>query len=231
MPIARRPLLEYWLCTLCRSEISKVLVNIHHHRCVVEEFLKQPQFEGWVCDVFEPKLLGTAGTIRQNWKALENRRILLIHADNWCQCDFSKFLDFHLYHRPQHTVMTMMTFRSESPSDCGILELDPNGVVTKLHEKVDDPPGNLANGAIYLLEPTVLDWLMQNPTVTDFSTEVLPQFFDQIATWENTGIHRDIGKISSLRLAQLDPMPKQCWPEAQSWYHGFQDNSIHSMVC
>ena len=230
MPISGRPLLEYWLCTLSRCAISRVLVNIHHHRRIVETFLNQPHFEGWVSGVFESHLLGTAGTLRNNREVLKDRRILLIHADNWCQCDIADFLDFHVYHRPKHTVMTMMTFRSDNPNDCGILEIDKQGVVRGLYEKVDDPPGNLANGAVYLLEPNILDWLMENPNVTDFSTQVLPRFLDRIATWENTDIHRDIGKISALRLAQLDPIPDSCWSDTTPWYHTYRNNPIHDSL-
>ena len=230
MPISDRPLLDYWLCALNRCEVSRVLVNIHYHRNIVEQFLNQPQFDGWVSGVFEPCLLGTAGTVRHNWKTLKDRRILLIHADNWCQCDIANFLHFHLYERPKHTVMTMMTFRSENPKDCGILELDNNGVVRKLYEKVCDPPGNLANGAVYILEPNVLDWLIENPGANDFTTHVLPRFFDRIATWENTNIHRDIGKISTLRLAQLDPFPESCWSNTKSWSLKFQNNPIHNLL-
>ena len=44
-----------------------------------------------------------------------------------------------------------MTFRSETPETCGIVELDAEGVVVGFHEKVANPPSNLANGAIYIL--------------------------------------------------------------------------------
>ena len=63
MPIARRPLLEHWLCILRKSGIKDVLVNIHHHRHAVELFLSRPQFDGSVSRSYEPKLLGTAGTV------------------------------------------------------------------------------------------------------------------------------------------------------------------------
>ena len=70
----------------------------------------------------------------------------------------------------------MMTFRTPTPSTCGIVELDSKGIVTNFYEKVLEPPGNLANGAVYLFESEVLDWIMDNDTLNDFSTEVLPQF-------------------------------------------------------
>jgi len=41
--------------------------------------------------------------------------------------------------------MTMVTFRSPNPSMCGIVEVNEQGVVLNYFEKVEFPPGNLAN--------------------------------------------------------------------------------------
>ena len=198
MPIGGRPLLEHWLCVLYKNGIRKVLVNIHHHRTLVESFLTRNQFQGWVYGAYEPQLLGTAGTLRQNREFFEDQPVLLVHADNWCQCDFSKFLAFHSNRRPPGTLITMMTFRTPSPTTCGIVEVDDKGVVQNFHEKIEDPPGNLANGAVYLLEPEVSTWIGGRGFVKDFSTQVVPHFLGRIATWENRGFHRDIGMIQSL---------------------------------
>jgi mannose-1-phosphate guanylyltransferase len=97
----------------------------------------------------------------------------------------------------------MMTFHTKTPSTCGIVEIDEDGVVIGFHEKVKSPPGNLANGAVYLLEPEVLRWICDRPEITDFSTQVLPHFIGRIATWHNEGTHIDIGSKESLRAAQL----------------------------
>ena len=90
MPIGERPLLEYWLGILHSSDVSEVLVNLHHHSEKVQEFLNRSRFEGWVSSVFEDTLLGTAGTLRANKEYFKDCTTLLVHADNWCQCDFGQ---------------------------------------------------------------------------------------------------------------------------------------------
>ena len=230
IPIGGRPLLEHWLCALYRNGITQALVNIHHHRTLVESFLARNQFQGWVYGVYEPQLLGTAGTLRQNREFFENEPVLLIHADNWCQCDFSEFLGFHSHRRPSGTSITMMTFRTSSPTACGIVEVDGKGVVQNFHEKIEDPPGNLANGAVYLLEPEVSAWIGERLFVKDFSTQVIPHFLGRIATWENQGIHRDIGMIHSLVAAQSDPQPVNCWDTADSWSRAFESHPVHHQL-
>lgn len=227
MPVGGIPLLEHWLCTLSKIGISDILVNIHHHKKVVRDFLARDRFSEWINISEESLLLGTAGTLREYSKSCQRKTILVIHADNWCQCDFHEFLRYHRQNRSRNSVITMMTFRTLDPENCGIVEVNSDGIVFELHEKVVNPPGNLANGAVYLVESPVLAWLQENEFVTDFSTEVLPHFIGRIATWENTGIHRDIGTIASLRKAQLDPQPLHCWLKKDAWQSNFEDSEIY----
>jgi mannose-1-phosphate guanylyltransferase len=230
MPIQDRPLLEYWLGILQSSGIDDVLINTHYLSEYVEDFLAQSHFSNWVKSVHEDNLLGTAGTIRNNSDFFEDSTVLLAHADNWMCCDFSDFLHYHHNKRPKGTVMTMMTFICPNPSACGIVELDNDGVVIGFHEKVQNPPFKLANAAVYLLESEVIEWIMNNPEITDFSTEVLPQFVGKIATWENQRIHRDIGTIKTLREAQTDNCDRPTWDGNNLWQQIFLDNPIHKFI-
>ncbi len=230
MPIRGRPLLEYWLGILHNSGINDVLVNTHYFSKYVEEFLGQSHFSNWVSSVYEIELLGTAGTIRNNIDFCKDSTILLAHADNWTCCDFSDFLQYHHNKIPKGTVMTMMTFTCPNPSTCGIVELDCNGVVVEFHEKVKNPPSKLANAAVYLIEPEVVEWIKKHSKVTDFSTEVLPQFVGKIATWENQKIHRDIGTIEMLREAQIDECEPLIWGGNNLWQQNFLNNPIHKLV-
>ena len=242
MPVHGRPLLEYWLGIMQRQAIDAVWVNIHYHAKKVEEFIGRECFKDWVQAIYEHELLGTAGTIRRNYESLQGETLLLAHADNWCCCDFSDFVTFHKEHRPSGTLMTMMTFNCDLPSSCGIVELDERGVVVGFHEKVEDPPGSLANGAVYLLEQEILDWIMENHQVNDFSTEVLPHFLGRIATWKNSHIHKDIGTIEMLVSAQQDQCAPPPWPPRNrveevaindaedAWQRAFRMNPIHQQI-
>jgi len=230
MPIGDRPLLEYWLEMLHKARIDRLLVNRHHHAELVREFLERPRFSSWVQSSYEASLLGTAGTLRLNQSFFGGCRVLLIHADNWCQCELEDFIQYHLTLRPFHCLITMMTFECMIPQTCGIVETDDEGVVFQIHEKVASPPSNIANAAVYMLEPEVLEWLGTNDTVTDFSTGVLPQFLGQIATWHNNQIHRDIGSPLMLALAQKDPKPTRYWSNNDSWQEKFLQHPIHQEI-
>ncbi len=96
----------------------------------------------------------------------------------------------------------MLTFRCENPSSCGIVEVDELGVVTGFHEKVMSPPGNLANGAVYLLSAELiarlpLDWKAPK----DFSADILPDLVGRIQTYETKQLFFDIGTPSTYARA------------------------------
>ncbi len=230
MPIKGRPLLEYWIFLLDQLSIKNILVNTHYKKEIMEEFLNRNCFNGLVSYTYEPKFLGTGGTLLANKDFFQAKTTLFIHADNWCHCDFQDFIDFHRYHRPRNTIMTMMTFRTLTPNSCGIVELDNKGIVQKFHEKVNNPPGNLANAAIYLLEPEVLDVLQDRPNVSDFDIEVIPSLLGKIATWENTKIHRDIGTLDSLLEAQKDPITALSQLKPDAWQRDFEKNSVYKKI-
>jgi len=230
MPIHGRPLLEYWLGILKQQKIDDVLVNTHHHVDIVTDFLQRPQFKNWVQSVYEPDLLGTAGTLRKNIDFFRKDTVLIVHADNWSCCDFSDFISYHHNRRPSETVITMMTFDCDVPTSCGIVELDEKSVVIDFHEKVKNPPGKLANAAVYIIEPEVLKWIEENPHVTDFSTEVLPQFIGKIATWKNGNIHRDIGTVEMLTKAQNDSCALPSCEEQDLWQQNFMKHPIHASL-
>ena len=124
----------------------------------------------------------------------------------------------------------MMTFESPTPETCGIVETDSDGIVCAFHEKTDNSPGNRANAAVYLLEPEVLDWLWEHPRIRDFSTEVLPNFVGRIATWHNSGIHRDIGTPGMLALAQEEWRPEMAGTDTDDWSDWFRTHPVHRLV-
>ena len=202
VPINDRPLLDYWLETLLRADIRSVMINLHYKADLVREFVKNSPYSQEVTLVHEPRLLGTAGTLLKNREFFKDDQIMMIHADNYSVFDMASFISAHMT-RPQQCEMTMMTFVTDTPESCGILELDSQNVVQAFHEKVKNPPGNLANGAVYILENSILEFLEQmGEEIIDFSTQVLPHYLGRIYTFENKGYHRDIGTMESYKKAQ-----------------------------
>lgn len=235
MPIRGYPLLGYWLNTLTQNGITDIIVNTHFMSHKVDDFIIANNFSYLVKLVHEENLLGTAGTIRANSSHLAGKPMMLIHADNWCQCDIALFIDFYKNRKPNNCCITMMTFVTQNPEGCGIVEINKKNIVTAFHEKVPNPPGNIANAAVYIIEPEVIEFIKNNSDINDFSNDVLPKYIGRIAVWNNNGTHRDIGSLSELLAAQKDPLSKEneilldnvCKSE---WMKKFRGLPIHKKI-
>jgi len=203
VPIGGVPLLGRWLRQLEEAGCTAVLVNTHYLTDQVEAYLLSWHSSSMaVHTVHEPELLGTAGTLLANQSFFSGCTGLLIHADNAMAEGLRPFLAAH-HNRQAGCLLTMLTFNTDTPSSCGIVEIDDQLILHGFHEKVVDPPGNRANGALYAFEPALLDQLNRMaPPPSDFSTEVIPSLTGRIQTWHTDQAYLDIGTPEALATAQ-----------------------------
>lgn len=184
-------------------EIERILVNTHYLSEQVVDFVKRSAWADRVDLVFEPILLGTGGTLVKNRAWIGNGPVFVAHADNLTLFDVSSFLVAHR-NRPAGCSITMMTFDTDAPQTCGIIE-EVDGVVVRFYEKISDPPGCRANAAVYIFEPDVIDFMKSIGTeCIDISTQVLPHYLGRMATYHNSVYHRDIGTLKSLEIAERE---------------------------
>ena len=189
---------------LLQGGVERVLVNTHYHAGAVNEFVANSAWRERIDLVFESKLLGTGGTVLNNREWLGRSASMVVHADNLSLFPVNQFIETHR-NRSAGAAITMMTFDTDAPESCGIVELDEMGLVRRFHEKVKNPPGTRANGAVYIFEPEVIDFLGGlKQEFIDLSIDVIPAFLGRIVTFHNTGYHRDIGTIDSLRKAEAE---------------------------
>lgn len=204
VPIHGKPLLGYWLDLLLGNGIERILVNTHYLPQPVRDFVAQSPWRERVELSHEETLLGTGGTVLRAAPFFGCQAFMVAHADNLSRFDVGAFLRRHA-RRPAGVDITMMTFDTDAPRACGIVTEDAQGIVSGFFEKVDNPPGNHANGAVYIFEPTVLEFLAGLPgPFIDLSTQLIPHYVGRICAFHNTDYHRDIGSPESLRLAELE---------------------------
>ncbi|MGJ4945734.1 nucleotidyltransferase family protein [Bradyrhizobium sp. HKCCYLS1011] len=199
-----RPLLDYWLDLVFEGGIERALLNTHWLADQVRAHVAQSPWRSRIDLVHEDELLGTGGTVLANREWFGGRPFLVAHADNLTDFDVAGLIAAH-DKRPAGCIMSMLAFRTDDPNSCGILELDRQNRVIAFHEKVPNPPGNLANGAVYIFEPEVIDDIAAlGKAVVDLSTEIIPNYLGRILCVETAGYHRDIGNPESLRRAHLE---------------------------
>jgi len=232
MPIKGYPLLEYWLQNVNDLDLEGVLINLHYLSEQVESYIENSTYKESVKTTFEKELLGTAGTLKRHMDYFYGETTLVIHADNFCISNLAKFIEYHYNQRPTETVMTMMTFKTDDPKNCGIVETNKDGVVLNFHEKVKNPPSNNANAAVYLIENEVLDFIRNiNSETIDFSTEVISHFLGKIAVWSNEGVHVDIGTLENLKKVQEIKFENTLEININSsWYKLYKENPVNNYL-
>jgi mannose-1-phosphate guanylyltransferase len=201
VPINGRPLLDIWLEKLTNAGITSILVNTHYLADAVISYGKMSKFKDNIKFVHEEKLLGTAGTLLKNIEFFNNEEAMLLHGDNYTLENLKHFIDAHK-NRPNNCEITMLTFRTDNPLACGIIVKDKNGIVKGYYEKEFNSPGNLANGAIYILSKEALNKIKkEHSNATEFSKDIIPNFIGKIYTYEVKKEFLDIGTKENLNKA------------------------------
>lgn len=179
VPIAGRPLLDYWFDAFGAAGIRHILVNTHHLPEQLRAYFATKNATGRfdVVETHEPTLLGSAGTINANaafvpmparsepaggpTRKVIGDEVLIIYSDNLSNIDLAKFL---AYHRSHTDPFTMLLFRAQFPEKSGIAELTPGtapaggpfagcacGKIASFVEKPRQPKSNLANAGLYAM--------------------------------------------------------------------------------
>ncbi len=197
-----KPLLAYWLSMLEDIGCDEVIINTHYLKDQVEAFINSWKSESMNIKLsYEKELLGTAGTLIKNIDFFKNSTGLLIHADNLTDEDLSKFLVAH-QSKPNYCLLTMLTFKTDNPAQCGIVQKNEQNVVTNFFEKSKGSHGNHANGALYAFDKDFIEYIKNLPSgTTDFSTQIIPELMGRIFSWTTERCYIDIGTHSSLTKA------------------------------
>ncbi len=198
-----RPLLDYWIELLnTESVVNKIFINTHYLPDPVREYAESCQLAHQIELIHEDQLLGTGGTLYSLIDRLAGEDVLVAHADNLTLFDISDF-QARNQSRPPGCVGTMMTFETDNPQSCGIVELDCLGRVRSFHEKVACPPGQLANAAVFIFSPAALGIIgsLFRPGIMDISVDFIPHLLGRLFTFHNAIYHRDIGNPAALAAA------------------------------
>jgi len=208
LKVGGQPLIDIWLDTLHLAGVDEVLVNLHHLPDVVLGHISARTAPPEVLAVFEPELLGSAGTLLANRDWVGGEELFLaLNADNLTDFDLRHLIEFH---RHGHDLATLAVFRAPDPSRCGVVELDPAGRLVGFTEKPASPASNLANAGMYVFHPNVLDIIgsVKGSPPTDIGYHLLPLLIGRARALALDGYFRDIGTPESYRAASLEWRPR-----------------------
>jgi mannose-1-phosphate guanylyltransferase len=204
VPISGQPLLSYWLEKLVKLGISEILINVHYLAEQVEKHISQSPYRDKITIVKEDKLLGTGGTLLHNAQFWKDEEVIVIHADNYCQSDLQSLITVHKM-KPHQIDVSLLLFPSQEPSECGIVVMDNNNVIQEFHEKVSNPPGFLASGALFIFSDNVYDTYfegLESNEFYDLSKDIIPKMIGKMQGWVVDSEYIDIGTPKAYKYAQ-----------------------------
>jgi mannose-1-phosphate guanylyltransferase len=198
-----RPLLDIWLDAFLRAGVDEVLVNLHYLPDVVRRHLAGRSAPPSVRTVYEPELLGSAGTLLANRDWIDGEEFFLAcNADNLTDFDVRSLIDAQTEHGP---IATLTVFHSERPSAGGVVELDSAGLVTGFTEKPANPVSDLANAGMYAFRPAMLDQI-NGLAPADIGYDLLPKLVGRARAVPVDGYFLDIGTPDAYLRARKE------WP-------------------
>jgi mannose-1-phosphate guanylyltransferase len=203
LAIDERPLLDIWLEAFDRAGVDEILVNLHHLPDVVRRHIEARSSPPTVRTLFEPELLGSAGTLAASRQWVDGEDMFLAcNADNLTDFELRSLVSFH---RENGAIATLTVFRSEQPSAGGVVEIDGTGRVVGFAEKPSKPVSDLVNAGMYAFHPSVLDEI-DGPPPQDIGYDLLPRLVGRAQTMLIDGYFRDIGTAEAYQRAREE------WP-------------------
>ena len=100
----------------------------------------------------------------------------------------------------------MGLFQTNVPHQCGIVELNEDGLVVDFVEKPQHPKSNLGNAGVYVAGSELLRYIPDKPVV-DLGYDVLPRLVNLMYGYRISEYLLDIGNIANYRRAEKE------WPE------------------
>ena len=195
LPIKGDPILKIWIDKLMDIDVRLILINTHYLSEKINEFvLNNYNNNSKLKTVYEPKLLGTAGSLIKHISMFsEFETIIFIHTDNYSDIDIRDFIECHLS-RPKKARYTMGIFKPLNFVGCGMLEVGSDGMATAYEEKPTSTRYEWANAGVFASDVSeILSLKAKNLDLSDFSRDFIPSNISEFYTYKINVTHIDIG--------------------------------------
>lgn len=207
LPVGDVPIVIRQLDWLKSHGVTTVAINLYHIGEKIEAELGDgSRFGMKIYYSNEEVLLGTAGGLKR-MESLFDSTFFVVYGDILTDLNLS---DMARMHRDKNAMATIALFRTQTPWEVGIVEIDGEGRLLSFTEK---PPkgtekSNLSNGGIYVLEPEVFRYI-PGTGFYDFGFNVFPRLLEDKQRMYGYVLRQDdylldIGTIDKYRKANDD---------------------------
>ena len=213
LAIQGQPLLAYLLGNLRKHGFDQVAINLHFN----PEMIRGHFGDGSTIGVHltyshEPKLLGTAGAVKNVAEFFRNEPAFLVHyGDILTDQDFSEMLAFHRERGALATLLLHQRLKSNS-----IVNLDDTGRITGFLERPDEKSregqsSRWVNSGVCICAPEVLD-VIPAGVACDFPRDIFPKLIatNRVYGFGLTGYRCAIDSLERLAEARAAVTGGRC---------------------
>ncbi len=175
VPVLNRPFLLYQIEILRRAGITDITLSLNYQPDKIEQLLGDGSEYGVnLRYLTEPSPMGTGGAYKYAEDSIRETTVVL-NGDVLTDLDVSKVVAFH---RQKKSEATIVLTPVENPAAYGLVETDEENRVLRFREKPDasevaDLKTKNINAGIYVLEPSVLDFIAAGEN-SSFEYNVFP---------------------------------------------------------
>jgi mannose-1-phosphate guanylyltransferase/phosphomannomutase len=168
LQVAGKPILQHTLECLKIEGIDQVVINLHHKAAKVVDYFGMEWQGTKIKYVYEQKLLGTAGAVR-------NARHLLMDSEPFLVIygDVLYFGDYQCYikrHAERKATATILYYQGKSNSN---IITNQWGQVAHFYERPEEPVFGKVNTGIYICSHEIFKWVPDG--FCDFPAHVFQQ--------------------------------------------------------
>lgn len=204
IPIVNKPSIQHLVSHLSNLGFNDVVITLGYMSDAIEEALGDGSLFGVeVTYVHEKTKLGTAGSVKNAQKYLEEQPFLVVGGDHVVDLNL---LEFYREHLSNDSITTIGLISIDDPTEYGIAEIDANYQIKRFKEKPS--PGeifsNLASTGMYVCNPEVFDHIPSGEKF-DFARNLFPELMEEgytLKAWLARGNWSDVGSPRSLREAE-----------------------------
>ncbi|MHB8388462.1 MAG: sugar phosphate nucleotidyltransferase [Acidobacteriaceae bacterium] len=191
-PINGRPFLEHQMDYWIGQGMNHFVVSVGYMKEVIMEYFGSSYRATPLTYAIEEEPLGTGGGLLLAATGL-NEPFLLLNGDTFFEVDFNELRKFHANHQSE---WTCSLFRANENGRYMGMDVNLDGEIMPLKLGADES-GRLANGGVYLINPSVLAKTTFPPGhKLSLEDDLLPAFRAQggkLYGFESAGIFIDIG--------------------------------------
>ena len=204
IPIANSPSIVHLVKHLANLGFTDIVITIGYLGNDIQKALGDGSLYGAnITYVSEEVKLGTAGSVKNAQKYLDDAPFLVVGGDHMTDLNL---LEFYRDHMNSSAVVSIGLISIEDPREFGIAEIDAD---LRIHRFKEKPlPGeifsNLASTGIYVCDPAIFQLIPEN-TKFDFAKDLFPLMMSrgmQINGWLARGNWTDVGNPVMLRAAE-----------------------------